>query len=127
VSAVEFSGVTLAFGARVVLSNISLAIRDGEFVGMLGPNGSGKTTLMRAILGLIPPRTGSIRVLGRPVAAGNPAIGYMPQTRSVLGGVRLNGWDFVASGANGQRWGLPLPGATERREVERVLGMGSSH
>ena len=47
----------------------------------------------------------------------------MPQIRSVLGGVRLNGWDFVASGANGQRWGLPLPAATERREVERALGM----
>ena len=54
-SAIELSGVTLAFGTRVVLSNIALAVGDDEFIGMLGPNGSGKTTLMRAILGLIPP------------------------------------------------------------------------
>jgi ABC-type Mn2+/Zn2+ transport system ATPase subunit len=94
VSVVELSGVTLAFGTSVVLSDISLAIRDDEFVGVLGPNGSGKTTLMRAIVSLIPPRAGSIRVLGRPVAAAILVIGYMPQTRSVLGGVRLNGWDW---------------------------------
>jgi zinc/manganese transport system ATP-binding protein len=123
VSAIELSGVTLAFGTRVVLSNIALAIRDDEFIGMLGPNGSGKTTLMRAILGLIPPRTGSIRVLGRPVAAGNPAVGYMPQTRGVSDTLRLSGWDFVASGANGQRWGVPLRGAAARREVAWALEM----
>ena len=122
-SAIELNNVTLAFGGRAVLSNIALAIRDDEFVGMLGPNGSGKTTLMRAILGLFAPRTGSLRVLGRPVARGNPAVGYMPQTRGVLDTVRLSGWDFVASGANGHRWGLPLSGSADRREVAWALEM----
>jgi ABC-type sugar transport system ATPase subunit len=42
VSAVELNGATLAFGARTVLAGIDLAIRDNEFVGVLGPNGSGK-------------------------------------------------------------------------------------
>ena len=42
-----------------MLADVDLAIRDGEFVGVLGPNGSGKTTLMRAILGLLPPRRGT--------------------------------------------------------------------
>lgn len=122
-SAIELNNVTLAFSGRVVLSNIALAIRDDEFVGVLGPNGSGKTTLMRAILGLVAPRTGSIRVLGRPVAAGNPSVGYMPQTRGMLGTMRLSGWDFVASGANGHRWGLPLSGLAGRREVAWALEM----
>ena len=71
-----------------MLAGIDLAIRDNEFVGVLGPNGSGKTTLMRAILGLMAPRSGTIRVLGKPVARGNPAIGYMPQTRSALDQLR---------------------------------------
>jgi zinc/manganese transport system ATP-binding protein len=123
VSAVELSGATLAFGARTVLSDIDLAIRDSEFIGMLGPNGSGKTTLMRAILGLLPPRGGTIRVLGRPVARGNPAVGYMPQTRGALDNLRLSGWDFVASGASGHRWGLPLLGSAARREVQWALDM----
>ena len=97
-----------------MLAGIDLAIRDNEFVGVLGPNGSGKTTLMRAILGLLPPRTGAIRVLGRPVARGNPAIGYMPQMRGALDQLRLSGWDFVASGVDGHRWGLPLLGRAAR-------------
>ncbi len=122
-SAVELSGATLAFGARTVLSDIDLAIRDSEFIGVLGPNGSGKTTLMRAILGLLPPRGGTIRVLGRPVARGNPAVGYMPQTRGALDNLRLSGWDFVASGASGHRWGLPLLGSAARREVQWALDM----
>lgn len=49
-SAVEFSGVTLAVGGRRLLHEVDLAVRDAEFVGVLGPNGAGKTT---AILSLI--------------------------------------------------------------------------
>lgn len=120
-TSIELTGVTLAFGARTILANVDLAIRDNEFVGVLGPNGSGKTTLMRAILGLLPPRAGTIRVLGKPVARGNPAVGYMPQTRGALDHLRLTGWDFVASGAKGHCWGLPLLDHTARREVAWAL------
>ena len=118
---IEVAGVTLAFGARTVLAGIDLTIRDNEFIGVLGPNGSGKTTMMRAILGLLPPRRGAIRVLGKPVARGNPAISYMPQMRSALDQLRLSGWDFVASGVNGHRWGLPRLGLAARREVAWAL------
>jgi zinc/manganese transport system ATP-binding protein len=121
VNAVELAGTTLGFGARTVLSGIDLAIRGNEFVGVLGPNGSGKTTLIRAILGLLAPRSGTIRVLGKPVARGNAAIGYMPQTRSTLDQLRLSGWDFVASGVGGHRWGLPLLGRTARQQVAWAL------
>ena len=118
---IEFADVTLAFGVRTVLANIDLAIRGNEFIGVLGPNGSGKTTLMRAILGLLPPRMGTIRVLGNPVARGNSAIGYMPQMRGALDQLRLSGWDFVASGVSGHRWGLPWLGRAARQEVTWAL------
>ena len=120
-SAIEFVGTTLAFGTRKVLAAIDLAVRDNEFVGVLGPNGSGKTTLMRAILGLLAPRSGTIRVLGKPVTRGNPAIGYMPQMRGPLDQLRLSGWDFVASGVGGHRWGLPLLTRASRQEVAWAL------
>jgi zinc/manganese transport system ATP-binding protein len=119
--AIEFVGVTLAFGARPVLSDIDLTIRQNEFVGVFGANGSGKTTLMRAILGLLPPRGGTVRVLDKPVARGNAAIGYMPQTRSTLEHLRLSGWDFVASAVNGHRWGLPILDRAARKEVSWAL------
>jgi zinc/manganese transport system ATP-binding protein len=120
-NAVEFNGVTLAFGTRTVLAAIDLAIRDREFIGVLGANGAGKTTLLRAILGLVAPRTGSIRVLGSPVRRGNPAIGYMPQLRGAMDQLRLSGADFVASGVRGARWGLPMLGRAGRREVAWAL------
>jgi zinc/manganese transport system ATP-binding protein len=121
VNAIELVGATLAFGTKAVLTDVDLAIRQSEFVGVFGPNGSGKTTLMRAILGLVSLRGGTVRVLNRPVGRSNAAIGYMPQSRSALEHLRLSGWDFVASGVNGHRWGLPILDRAARKEVSWAL------
>jgi zinc/manganese transport system ATP-binding protein len=123
VNAIEFRDVTLRLGGRDVLAGVSLEIATGEFVGVLGPNGCGKTTLMRAILGLTPASRGSIRVFGRAAVRGNPAIGYMPQTRSGGGHLRLSGWDFVATAFSGHRLGPPFAGRAARAEVDRVLAL----
>jgi zinc/manganese transport system ATP-binding protein len=123
VSSVEVDRLTLRFGSRTVLADADFAIADREFVGVLGPNGAGKTTLLRALLGLVRPAAGRVRVLGAPVASGNPAVGYMPQVRSAATGLRLRGWDFVAGAVAGHRWGLPLPGRPDRAEVARVLAL----
>lgn len=122
-NAIELRNVSLTLGGRTVLANISLDIPFGAFIGVLGPNGSGKTTLMRAILGLLPPSGGSIRVLGRAATRGNSAIGYMPQVHGASPGLWLSGWDFVASGANGDRLGLPIPGKAERADIDRALDL----
>ena len=120
-SAIELRHLTLRRGARQVLAGVDAEIGEGEFIGVLGPNGSGKTTLLQALLGLLAPRAGEIRIFGRPPARGNPAAGYMPQKRAALADLRLCGWDFVASAYEGQRWGLPLLGAAGRREVAWAL------
>jgi zinc/manganese transport system ATP-binding protein len=120
-NAIEFHDVRLTLGGRTILAGIELDIASCEFIGLLGPNGAGKTTLLRAVLGLARPDQGSITVLGRPAARGNPAIGYMPQVRSAIGNLRLNGWEFVARVVNGHRPGLPITGKAARVEVERAL------
>jgi zinc/manganese transport system ATP-binding protein len=120
-SAVEFSRVAISIGGHRIFSEIDLAIADAEFVGVLGPNGAGKTTLLRAILGLLAPERGKIQVLGQPAARGNPAVGYMPQVRAQVAIGRLSGWDFVASAANGHRWGLPIPNAVARKHIHDAL------
>ncbi len=120
-NAVEFHGVRLEIGGRCILDGTNLAIRDGEFIGVLGPNGAGKTTLMRAILGLVTPTGGTVRVLDRPVVRGNPEVGYMPQVRSLAASHRLSGWSFVANAAQGHRWGLPILSAAARRDVAWAL------
>jgi zinc/manganese transport system ATP-binding protein len=123
VSAIIVDRVTLALGGKTILSDISLDIGEGEFVGVLGPNGAGKTTLMRAILGLVRPISGAIRVFDRPAARGNPALGYLPQVRTILPDLRLSGYEFIASSVNGQRLGLPWRGAADLRELDACLAI----
>ncbi|HEY3912259.1 MAG TPA: ATP-binding cassette domain-containing protein [Stellaceae bacterium] len=115
--------MTIARGRRIVLAEISAAIRPGEFIGVFGPNGAGKTSLLQAILGLLRPASGAIRVLGATPRRGNRAAGYLPQQRAAIGDLPLRAWDFVASALDGERWGLPLIGRRGRREVDRAIAM----
>lgn len=119
--AVELRDVTLALGGRTILSRITLDIPAGQFIGVLGPNGAGKTTLMRAILGLLTPSSGTLRVLGAAATRGNPKIGYRPQVSAALPGLNVSGWDFVASVADGYRLGLPILRAAARAQIEKAL------
>jgi zinc/manganese transport system ATP-binding protein len=118
---IELDHASIAIGGRDVLIDTSLAIRQGEFIGLLGPNGAGKTTLMRAILGLLPPRAGSLRVFGRPPRRGDPQIGYLPQVRTVLPDLQVSGFDFIASSVHGERWGLPSLTVADRRAIDMTL------
>ena len=113
--------MTLAHGRRSVLVDVSAAIRPGEFIGVFGPNGAGKTTLLRAILGLLRPAVGEIRVFGSKPSRGNRAAGYLPQQRAAVADLPLRGLDFVASAWQGERWGMPLIGRRAREEVERTI------
>jgi zinc/manganese transport system ATP-binding protein len=120
-NAIELDRLTLARGDRIVLRELTATIRPGEFVGVFGPNGAGKTTLLHAILGLLRPKSGEIRVFGEPPARGNREAGYLPQHGTDLGDVRLRGRDFVASALHGERWGWPRLDAEGAAEVDRVL------
>ena len=122
-SALAFDNVTIKLGGRTILAAVSFVVENGEFIGMLGANGAGKTTLMRAALGLAPLSGGAISVLGRPTTRGNAAIGYMPQARGNFSGLRLTGYDIVASAAGGAGWGLPRLDAATRREIDWALDM----
>jgi zinc/manganese transport system ATP-binding protein len=121
VSVIALDHVTLRVGSRIVLSDVSFDIEAGEFIGVLGPNGAGKTTLMRAVLGLLPPTSGSVKVFGHTPERGNPAIGYLPQLRTVLPDLRVRGLDFIASSLNGERWGLPSFSLYDRSMIEETL------
>jgi zinc/manganese transport system ATP-binding protein len=120
-SALTFDNVTIRLGGRDILSAASFEIEEGEFVGMLGANGAGKTTLMRGALGLVPIASGGVAVLGRPATRGNSQIGYMPQNRGAIAGLRLTGWDVVASAAIGARFGFVTLDKATRREIDWAL------
>ncbi len=107
--AVELEGASVRIGRRTIWSDVSMRMRAGEFVALLGANGSGKSTLLKALLGAVPLAGGRIAVLGAPPGERNAAIGYLPQRRSFAQGTRLRGSDVVRLGLDGDRWGVPLP------------------
>ena len=77
---VESIAVTCRFGSLTAVRDVSIAVRPGEIVGLLGANGAGKTTLIRMLLGLIPATAGQVRLLGeQPSRATRRRIGYVPQ------------------------------------------------
>ena len=67
--AVETSGLSKRFGARVAVDNLDLRVPRGSAFGYLGPNGAGKTTLIRLLLGLTRATSGMMRLLGHPIPA----------------------------------------------------------
>ena len=85
-SIVEFENVSLAYGNRLILDNISFKINEGQIFGMLGPNGVGKSTIFNLITGLINPNKGKIRIAGEEVTqlpiylrTKKFRVGYVPQ------------------------------------------------
>jgi phospholipid/cholesterol/gamma-HCH transport system ATP-binding protein len=67
VSAIRVRDLVVGFGRQVVIDDLSLDVRKGEILGLVGASGGGKSVLMRTIIGLIPRRSGTIEVLGSPV------------------------------------------------------------
>jgi len=66
---IEARNLCFDYGRRPVLHNLSLAVRRGSLVALLGPNGCGKTTLLKVLLGLLPPRSGAAFFNQRPLPA----------------------------------------------------------
>src|SRR5262245_223172 len=69
----ELSGISKHFGAIRALADVSLALRPGEVVGLMGDNGAGKSTLVKIIAGNFPPSSGSMTMQGQPVAFHKPS------------------------------------------------------
>jgi len=76
---VSIENLWVRLDGRTVLEDVNLEVKEGDFLGLIGPNGGGKTTLLRAILGLIKPSRGRVLVLGTSPEAARKRVGYLPQ------------------------------------------------
>ena len=120
---IEVENLTVSYGPKPALLDVSLSINKGLLVGVIGPNGAGKSTLIKAILGFVKRDVGSVRILGIPAEKAKGLVAYVPQRGAV-------DWDFpirVKEVAMMGRYGnIPWyrdPGEEDRRTVDRALEM----
>ncbi len=89
-NALEAEGLNTFYGKSHILHGVTLEVREGEIVALLGRNGAGKTTTLRSLIGLTPPRGGAVRVFGADVTGFPPyriaamGVGYVPEGRRVF-------------------------------------------
>jgi ABC-2 type transport system ATP-binding protein len=95
VDAVEVEGLGTRYGPTPVLADVTLAIRQGETVGLIGLNGAGKTTLLKSILMLVAPHAGTVRLFGEPhhLPSSRARLAFLPEEFQPPG--HLFGYDFV--------------------------------
>src|ERR1700733_9770410 len=99
----EVKEVSVSFGVdgvdRLVLDDVSLAVRPGQVVALLGPSGCGKSTLLRAMVGLLQPSAGTVLAPGQPLVGLHPGVSLVFQNFALFPwltvqeniGVALNG------------------------------------
>ncbi|NOT54724.1 MAG: metal ABC transporter ATP-binding protein [Deltaproteobacteria bacterium] len=105
------TALTLAYGDHTVLTNVSFTVHPGEFWVLLGHNGGGKSTLLRAILGLLPPRSGVLWL--HPELASRARTGFVPQRCDLTPTLPTTVREFVLLGLVGLR-------VPRRQEQERL-------
>ena len=115
---IELNQVSRWYGSHHALKDVTVRLAPGR-IGLLGPNGAGKSTLLKILLGLLPPSSGTGRVLGLDLARSGVelrrAVGYMPEADALVPGLR--GAEYVALA--GELYGMPPREA--RRRAHEVL------
>ena len=113
-------GLHSGYGRIPILGGVSLAVGEGEFVGILGHNGAGKSTLLRTLMGYLPATAGGVSLSGRAIAGLSPTararagMGYVPQGREIFPGLSVH---------ENLRMGCLLGGAPEAGRIEEILGL----
>jgi zinc transport system ATP-binding protein len=118
---IEIKNVWVSYDTQTVLEDINLTVYESDFIGLIGPNGGGKTTLLKALLGLLEPSSGSIRIMGKSVAEGRCHIGYVPQYIEFDRQFPIRVWEVVQMGLLGCRKPFTRLSTAEREVIDYAL------
>ncbi|WP_353808648.1 ATP-binding cassette domain-containing protein [Agromyces sp. SYSU T00194] len=122
----EGRSVTRRFGGQVAVDDVSLDVRAGEVVGLIGANGAGKTTFLRALIGLDRPDDGEALLFGAPPdPASRRRLGYLPQGLGLYRTISaLQNAEFFARAYDTPEAVLPESLAGVSREAVNAIGLG---
>ena len=100
---VDLQHIFFSYGKVVVLEDVSIKLKQNDFLSIIGPNGGGKTTILKIILGLIEPDKGNVIVFGNSPKAARKFIGYLPQLFTFDYDFPVSIMDVVLMGRLGKR------------------------
>ncbi|MEU4602287.1 metal ABC transporter ATP-binding protein [Kribbella sp. NPDC023972] len=122
-TAIQVEDVVARYGDVVALDGVSLTVGPGKVTGLIGMNGSGKTTLFKAIMGMIRPDQGRVRLDGidPAVARKRGRIGYVPQTEDVDWAFPVSVHDVVMMGRYGHQGFTRRPRPADHAAVAEAL------
>jgi zinc transport system ATP-binding protein len=120
-AAVEVRDLTAGYDGTIALEDVSMTVEEGDFFAITGPNGGGKTTLLKAMMGLIKPIRGSIRVMGEPPSEGWKHIGYVPQFAEYDRAYPISVEEVVLMGRRSRRGMHPFYSPDDRRAAEKAM------
>ncbi len=111
-----FKNVFFSYGSVEVLKDVSFNIKQGEYIGIIGPNGGGKTTALNLILGFLSPEKGKVEV-----NIPKTKIGYVPQINSYDKQFPISALEVVLTGSLTKlKWWGALP-SSEKKEAKKLL------
>jgi len=122
-SAIDIQNVTVSYGLKPAIRNVTMQILPHQIVGIIGPNGAGKSTLLKAIVGLLPLDDGLITVFGKPLKEARRRVAYVPQKESVDWDFPVTVRDVVLMGRYGHLRILQRPRAEDGVVAMQVLGL----
>ena len=118
---IEIRDLDFEYSGETVLKDVSVTIRQKDFVAIIGPNGGGKTTLLKLILGLLKPAKGTILVDGKNPQEASSCIGYVPQDVHINRSFPITVIDVVLMGKLDPTQRLSRRSATNRRDALEAL------
>ena len=124
--AIRIENVSVTVKRKEILKNINLVLREGNFLGIVGPNAGGKTTLIRTILGLNRPSAGTVRVFGKDPEAlhGTETVfGYLPQHMNIDPQFPASALDIVLMGRYREAGLFRWPGRADREKAVACMAM----
>jgi len=117
----DLDRVSVGYDGRLALEEVSLQVPHGARVAVVGPNGAGKSTLFKALVGLLPLRSGRILIHGRPLGHHQDCVAYVPQREEVDWRFPVTVADVVMMGRYGRLGWLRRPGKRDRQVVAASL------
>lgn len=122
--AVAVRELTVRRGDVEVLRDVTFDLPVSRFLAIIGPNGAGKSTLVQALLGLVEPVRGQVRVLGRPPGRDPSRIGYVPQLKTFDRSFPATALELVVSGLR-RSWPARIAGAEREAACASLARVGA--